>query len=462
MIKIKKFEEAFTAGSASTVVQKLGVVLSKKIGEPISFASVPLLYQNAYGSFAGYLGSVSKGRLFLKINFKLTSSEAISSIDFYESDVSVPEYTIETTGLNIIQIVDLIIGEFIEDGELDDSLMESASKVKPFLKERGRPTKNPEEFVKVINRWVEEDSRVLNDLQNKSLADIYSNQYLKWASDKPAYKEIKYGLFAKVVKFFLLERGLTNKTFRKRKKGSKERAVEDPIMEAQIEELVSTISWEEKFEFLRGSIAQMYANKIQSIFIYGDPGSGKTHEVTKTLDKMNADYELYTGGVKTTDDLIRLLYVNREDKIIVLDDLDAIKKSSANILKAALQNQVSRTITYVNRSKATSEIPSQFEFTSGIIFISNDPNPDPAIASRSINIEISLSNEEMINKIETSLKEFMPEVDLKTKQEALDYAREISPGVKTIDFRVLNSIIVAMQISANWRKMSLLMIQSMG
>lgn len=458
-------KEAFTSGKAGMVVEKLGNILGKRIGEPIIFSEVPIMYENAYGTFAGYLGSISNGRLYLKINFKLTSSDSITSVDFYNDDVSQPLYTVDMDGLNIVQIVNTIVEELLEDDEIDDRILESTLEPEQrFLLERGRPSKPVEDYIYIIDKWVEEDSRVLKDLQSKSLSDVYSDSFIKWVSDKPRYKEeLKYYFFAKVVKMFLIGRGLTNKTFKKRKKGSQERQVSDPILQAQFEEVVENISWEEKFEFLRGAIAQMYmGDEVRSIFIYGDPGSGKTHEVTNTLEDLNAEYKIYKGGVKNTDDLIRILYNNREGTILVFDDFDSAIKKDPNIFKAILDNKPVRELTYVDvkRGKNMEDIPPKFEFTSGIIFISNIPKVDKAVASRSIVIELSLSNEEMIDKMEKTLEKYRPEVPMETKKKALDYAREIAPGVVSIDYRMMDNIIVAMKISKNWRKMSLLLMQS--
>lgn len=470
MIQIKKYnslKEAFSAGKAGMVVQKMGNILSKRIKEPIVFSEVPLMYENDYGTFAGYLGSISNGRLFLKINFKLTTSDTITSVDFYDKDVSSPLYTVDMDGLNIVQIVNAITEELIEDGEVDDSLLEGKVRVNRFkLKERGRPSKPTEDYIYVIDKWVEQEPSVLKDLQNKALSEVFSNSFMKWVSDKPRYKEeMKYYFFVKVVKMFLVGRGLSNKTFRKRKKGSKERQVTDPIMEAQFEEIVESISWEEKFEFLRGSVAQMVQGKLQSIYLYGSPGSGKSFEVIDALEREKANYKVYKGGFKGTSEAVRVLYNNRFDTVLVFDDADSIlkNKDQVNIFKAALENKPSREITWVDlgSKKSMEDVPPKFDFDSSVIFISNEPQKDSAIASRSFVIEITLSNEEMNNKIEKTLSEFRPEVDIKKKKIALEYAKEISPGVKSIDYRIMDNILIAMDISpGNWKKMVLLLLQS--
>ncbi len=459
-------DEAFGGGKASSVVIKLGNILSKKIGKKILFTTVPLQYSNDYGEFAGYIGKITD-RDYLKINFKLTGSDTITSFDIYNSGPVTPTYTIDTEGLNIVQIVNLLVENLMEDEVV--SINESVSK--DALEERGRPTgDDPEAFLPMMNKWITEEPDVLKTLQDKPVPEIFSNYFLRWAQGKPRYENIKYYNFTKILKRFLLERGLTNRTYRKRKKGSKERQIKDPILQSQLEDIAEGITWQEKFEFLRGSIAQMGAGRVQSIYLYGDPGSGKTFEVEKTLKDQSLAYKIYSGGVKGIDELVRILYNHRDNEILVFDDFaDKLLKNQdvVNILKAALQNAPSRTITYADvrrdSNKGMSDIPPQFEFSSGIIFISNYAKLESAIASRSLVLELSFSNEEVLEKISQTLANFRPEVPMAKKKEALEYAQELAPGVKSIDYRMIDNILVAMDISpSNWKKMSLLLMQSAG
>jgi hypothetical protein len=627
-----KLTEAFKAGTASKVVEKLGSILSKRIGTMIVFSIVPIAYENFYGSFQGFLGNVGSGDNFLRINFLLDKSDKIYSADFYTKGYSVvPTYTIDLDGLNIVQVVNTIAENFAEDGII--TINEKA----------GRPQdRDPKELTYIIEKFTEDVSSALKELQNKSLTDVFSGSWFKWAKNFPNYAEIKYYRWVKIVKFFLVERGLSNKTFRKRKDGTKERQIEDPMLQAELEGIVEGIKWQEKFDFLYGALEQIDKGRIQSIYLWGNPGclsgdtvidisrgnrkatrkytlaeayikfnhicdkkrgisfkywqkgyatrirsynnegfieqteikniiesgikkvfkvttedgktikatkdhkfmiegneykslselsvgdkilirdnnrplkkykqfyfankeqyvslkeissiesvgeemtydiemkdvnqpnfiangfvvhnSGKSFETKKKLDKLGSAYTIYTGGLRGPDELIRMLWVHKDDEIIVLDDFDdALKnKSQVNILKGALQNQPVREITWVTNKKAwkLQEIPAKFEFTSGIIFISNQGKMDKAIASRSIVIEINMSNSEVMEKIESTLDAYRPEVSMKDKKEVFEYMREISPGVSFVDYRILDNLLVAKQITGNWKKMGLMMIQS--
>lgn len=475
LIKKEKMNESFSAGKAGWVVEKLGGILSRKIGETVLFASIPYLYENDYGTFAGYLGSVGGGRLYLKINFSLGKSDSVSSVDVYGKKPDTPLYTLSMNALNIVEVIDVLVGELIEDGEVSEMIVESfKDRVllgKDKLDEhRGAPTKDPKKMVYIIERWVDEDPDAYGVLSKKSLTDLYSRYFLKWANDKPNYKEIKYYLFSKIVKKYFLERGIENRTLKPRKKGRKERAIKDPILAAEFEEILEDISWEDKFEFLEGSVKQVIQGNIHSAIIIGNPGSGKTHTVEEVLETSNADYKLYKGGLKSIADVIRILYNNRgttsKRPILVFDDLDAIFKKDQNILKAALENRPDRVITYVDVSQYKKSnkdaIPAQFDFYAGLIFIVNDGKiVDPAVASRSLTLDVELSNDQMIDKMKKSLKEYMPTVAMAVKQKALQYLLEKAPGIVAVDYRSLEKVIISMQIAPKkWEVLALTFLKS--
>ncbi len=468
--KLEYLVEAFKAGQALTVIEKLGGVLSRKIGKKIKFATSPIKYQNEYGSFAGFLGSIGNSG-YIILEFLLTKSDVPYSWSFYETLGGKPDYTVDISGMNIVQIVNNIVENLAEDGIVNfDPMKLAASTEKDYqfkvLDERRPPVGNVDEWVPVIEKWVAQEPKMLDILQKESVPKIYSDYFMKWASDKPRYAELKYYLFNKVVKRFLLQRGLSNKTMKPRKKGSKARHIEDPILNAQMQDVVESMSWRKKFQILEKYIKGMVNNMVQSIYLYGSPGSGKSKTTIDTLDAEKVDYKVYKGGVKGTDELVQLLYNNRDNTIMVFDDFDSVRKNKdqVNILKGALENQPVREVTWVAKAKSGFNFPPKFEFSSGIIFISNDPKLDSALASRSINIEISLNSDQMIDKMNATLAEFMPEVPMNIKKKALDYASEVAGGVAGgIDYRILNSLIVAIQIDpSDWKTTAQLVLASLG
>lgn len=150
----------------------------------------------------------------------------------------------------------------------------------------------------------------------------------------------------------------------------------------------------------------------------------------------------------------------------MFDDADkVIQNTDVNIWKTILENVKEREITYVDvkraKNKNMADIPSVFTFTSGVIFVSNSPKLNSAIASRSVVLNVKLSNEQALEKIEATLKEFLPDIEMKIKREALEYAKEISNGIKNVDYRSVEKIIIARQINPkDWKKYALWMLAS--
>ena len=78
-----------------------------------------------------------------------------------------------------------------------------------------------------------------------------------------------------------------------------------------------------------------------------------------------------------------------------------------------------------------------------------------------IPLRIDLSNEQMLSKIEKTMKGFHPEVSMDIKKKAIDFLKEISRGVREIDYRAFEKVIIAMQTDPHdWKEWSLVMLQS--
>lgn len=464
--KFNVLQESFAGGSSASVAEKLVGILGRRIGTSFNFSDLPVDYSNSYGSYKGYYAQANNG-LAIKVNFSLGSSDSIVSIDVYLDGIDdTPSYTLETDDLNIVQIVNLVSENLVEDGEASEAILETIEEKKNVLKERGPVTKE-DDVVAIIDKWVKENRDILKDLQKEAVPDIYNSLWSDWVADKPNY-QIAYYLFAKGLKMYLLKNGMTNKTYRQRKKGSKERVVEDPVLAQQLQDIVDSISWKEKFEFVDKVLNDVVDGNIKSVIIRGSPSSGKSQQVITTLENAGAKYKLYSGGVKNVEALIKLLYVHaeEEDFIYCFDDFDSILKDTdmVNIFKAILQNTTNRVVTYLKSGEIKKQKQEErFEFFPACIFISNKPKVDAAIEARSVVLDIYLSNDDMIEKINDTLENFRPEIDMKTKKMALDFAEEVSKGVVAIDYRMLDNILRAMQLSpGNWKKMALWMMRSVS
>ena len=206
------------------------------------------------------------------------------------------------------------------------------------------------------------------------------------------------------------------------------------------------------------SLTKMVGRGIQpSLVITGMAGVGKTHLVKETLTIMGLreshEFEHFKGKA-TPAGLYMTLYAN-SDKIIVLDDCDSVFKDddAVNILKAALDSYDTRQISYISSKPLKDEfgepIPSRFEFTGKIIFISNinQSKLDPAIRSRSFVADISMNTGQMFTRMEQLMASMEPRIPIAAKQQALEIMKSLDVKFGGVDIN-LRSFIKAARICA--------------
>lgn len=431
---LKKYSEGFNKDQAYVVIEKLARFLTKKLGTKVEPSLVPITYKNAYGIFEGYWMNARGYNTLLRVNFKITKSASISSIDFYQILKSIPSYTIDTDAMNIVQVSDLILEELT--GE-DLGLVENTdAELLNYLNERSSSDKQ-----QMIEWFVEQVPEAFDAIQNWELSKVFNKLYMPWAGDNIRAK-MPFGAFVQLMRAYLLDRGLTNSNFKKRKKGTKDRVILDKSLDMQFQDIVDNIDVDEKFEMIDFYTDKIAQGNLQSMVIYGSPGSGKTQRVKDYLRSEGLNFKYFIGGLKNTEALVKILYTYKDDEIIIFDDFDSVLKvrESINIFKAILNNSKieEREVVWLGseiRLADGTKVPPRFIFNSGVIFISNSSKFDPAILSRSAVVEIHLSNEQMIKKIEDDIENFMPEVDIQIKMEVLEYLKEIEKGVQTVDFR---------------------------
>lgn len=205
-------------------------------------------------------------------------------------------------------------------------------------------------------------------------------------------------------------------------------------------------------------LTKMVGRGIQpSLVITGMAGVGKTHLVKETLKQMGLresyDFEHFKGKA-TAAGLYMTLYAN-SDKIVVLDDCDSVFKDddAVNILKAALDSYDTRQISYISTRPLKDEfgepIPTRFEFTGKIIFISNinQSKLDEAIRSRSFVADISMNTEQMFLRMEQLMTTIESKIPMPAKQQALAIMKALHAKYDGVDIN-LRSFIKAARIAA--------------
>ena len=249
---------------------------------------------------------------------------------------------------------------------------------------------------------------------------------------------------------------------------------------AAVAEKQSRFDINTRFGFVE-KLVNMVASGVQpSAVITGEGGLGKTYTVIKTLESNGlkdisdlADFQVgdvlnarkcftMVKGYSTAKGLYRTLFENQKS-VIVFDDCDAVLKDpvALNLLKGALDSYGKRIISW-NADMKDDDLPRSFEFTGRVIFISNmdQDKIDQAIRSRSMMIDLSMSTDQKIDRMEyiAGLAEFLPEYDAKIKYDALALIREIKDEVKEISLRTLIAVSKVRASNKDWKDLATYML----
>jgi hypothetical protein len=232
----------------------------------------------------------------------------------------------------------------------------------------------------------------------------------------------------------------------------------------------------ERFDFVT-KLVKMVADNVQaSAIITGEGGLGKTFTVTKTLD--DAGYSdisdlgaleegmivrrsktyIMVKGFSTAKGLYRTLFENNGG-VIIFDDCDSILRDpvALNLLKGALDSYGKRIISW-NADLRDDDLPKSFVFTGRVIFISNlnQNQIDQAIRSRSMMIDLSMTTEQKIERMETIAmdSDFMPGYEKVAVKDALALIREIKDDAKEISLRTLISVTKIRSSNTDWKNLA--------
>jgi len=233
----------------------------------------------------------------------------------------------------------------------------------------------------------------------------------------------------------------------------------------------------ERFEFVENLVDMIANNLTPSAVITGEGGLGKTYTVNKTLVKAGLKDLTDSGalevgtmvrrsnafvavkGYSTPKGLFRTLYENK-DSVIVFDDCDSILRDpvALNLLKSALDSYGKRIISWMSEGGfgRDEDLPRSFEFKGRVIFISNlnQDKIDQAIRSRSMMVDLSMTEDQKIERMNTISQQddFLPEFSATQKQDALNLIRELKDDAKEISLRTLITVTkIRASGNKNWK-----------
>jgi hypothetical protein len=236
----------------------------------------------------------------------------------------------------------------------------------------------------------------------------------------------------------------------------------------------------ERFDFLTEFTTMVVDRTSPSLVVTGEGGLGKSFTVMKTLKEcglvdsasflegadpddeipLKIQKTLYTvvKGYSTAKGLFRTLYENR-NRIVVFDDCDSVLKDpvAVNLLKGALDSYDKRIISWNSEgSFGGDDLPRSFQFSGGVIFISNLPmmKVDQAIRSRAICVDLSMTTRQKIERMATIIEnpEFMPDYSTEVKAEAIKFLDENAESASELSLRSLITVIKVAGRGDDWKR----------
>lgn len=151
-----------------------------------------------------------------------------------------------------------------------------------------------------------------------------------------------------------------------------------------------------KYDIPRHFIKSVKKGFHKSFIFLGRAGTGKTYLAEETLKGKKAKF---TGGTITPLSLYKFLYENnKKNMVLVFDDTAGLMKST-NAYALLLGVLANGKASWDSTTGKLKNIPLEFDFKGGIIFIANKLicENEEAIRSRSLVYEIEFTYEEMIN-----------------------------------------------------------------
>jgi len=257
-----------------------------------------------------------------------------------------------------------------------------------------------------------------------------------------------------------------------------EQTVDGHEVLAPIKTVEQEFSINERFQILQDYVEMVANQQLASALITGSGGLGKSFTVMKTLRsaglkdlatmEIGARFEGSKGytlvkGYSTPKGLFRTLYENRS-QIVVFDDCDSVLRdpTAINLLKAALDSYTTRIITWNAEGWGEDDLPKSFEFTGGVIFISNLPKAKipQTLRDRAMCADVTMTRAECIERMRAIVQsdEFMVDFDMDIKLESLEFVAENAnnPMVAELSLRSLVNVIKSRASKPDhWKRLGL-------
>lgn len=162
----------------------------------------------------------------------------------------------------------------------------------------------------------------------------------------------------------------------------------------------------EQYRMLYSYIKTLESPKRNCLIVKGPPGTGKTYQITKQLEKLKEEdgIEFACFNSHMAPMTMYTKFYNHRDEYIFLDDVSGIinNSSALSVLQRATMDEKKRKLQW-NSSTGKLNVPRSFEFTGKIIMSVNefDTSNDikQSILDRSIFYEMEFTYEERLELI---------------------------------------------------------------
>jgi|GEM_PF-1995171 len=475
-------EASFSETSLKKASDLLAIVLGRQLGSEFKLLGGSLgketFKKSSTGEGQGFKYINDRGNMirFGWLKKAKKSQFQINVVDYWDSKDGKKRWDTPTLSIaiadwmNIVEVVQELKDIIISGGLVSESALYGKQKGKVIfeaIKDSNKPPRKMIQFGQAMGIEYDEATDTYQGFINKL------EKAGKW--DKEAYVGFK------VVKSEV-EKNSTEDVFKGAEKLLSEKKYSDPNL--VFDDIVN----------LTKIVATGGAN---GLIVAGMAGIGKTFGVETTMQSIlgspngpTAKWRHRKGAKLSPFGLYMDLFMNRSDMTLVYDDSDSVwnDKDSVNILKSAIDTYKVRTVSWPSRATVNLELmepeekeeymnslydamkntpedvgtkiklPSEFDFSSRIIFISNMPgakfDSDPnlsAIKSRSFFMDVQLKREDLINRIKTILPYIEPSVNIEEKLEILE---QLSKSEQTLTMRaVVAAIAIKKSGTQDWERL---------
>jgi|TARA_B100000809_G_C15128376_1_gene527274 hypothetical protein len=454
-------EAAFNVKSLVTVVDKIKIILERRVSEKFyqygGEDGAQEFKKTKTGAGVGILFLIGDRGKAVRLNWEKKDAKQaqITSVDYWESwNTEFPWPTRTIHGLQYFNIVHLVnvIADFIKAPaarELKVTIDEAAGTLDMASVARAAYHEYGNSEVKVSD---------LKDIARKLGRKVNQYQLSKLPRGK---------------------RGTVNVTMLLDTEVGENETVSDDPAQKKIELAAEKVPIDVLFQDLGDLVDLVLSNTRPALLITGGGGTGKTFTVKariKNAGMTKADYKISKGATSVFG-LYQEFFLARKGKLVVFDDNDDVFKdmTSQNLLKAALDSYDEREISWSSKQtipidqslpRATidmiedgieqnvrdgvdpetghaARLPNTFEFKGRVIFISNLPQgkiPQPVL-SRSLTIDVTLSPGEMMERMqavisviakETGVSEEEAKMVLNKLKELADAKKISQPTMRTL------------------------------